>query len=60
MGETRYECKLKEVMSVDESALGGRLPLFDSDALNPSQKELYYWLMDVAVPGRKPRVSGQY
>ena len=37
-------------MSVDESALGGRLPLFDSDALNPSQKELYYWLMDVAVP----------
>ena len=37
-------------MSVDRSALGGRLPLFDSEALEPTQKELYGWLMDVAVP----------
>jgi 4-carboxymuconolactone decarboxylase len=37
-------------MSVDGSALGGRLPLFVSEALDPTQKELYDWLMDVAVP----------
>jgi 4-carboxymuconolactone decarboxylase len=37
-------------MSVDRSALGGRLPLFDSEALDPTQKELYDWLMDIAVP----------
>ena len=37
-------------MSVDGSALGGRLPLYRSEALDPTQKELYDWLMDVAVP----------
>jgi 4-carboxymuconolactone decarboxylase len=37
-------------MLVDGSALGGRLPLFHSEALDPTQKELYDWLMDVAVP----------
>jgi 4-carboxymuconolactone decarboxylase len=37
-------------MSVDGSALGGRLPLYDIEALDPPQKELYDWLMDVAVP----------
>lgn len=37
-------------MSVDGSDLGGRLPLYDSEALDPTQKELYDWLMDVAVP----------
>jgi 4-carboxymuconolactone decarboxylase len=35
-------------MSVDD--LGGRLPLYDGKALNAAQKELYDWLMDVAVP----------
>ncbi|OBG28586.1 carboxymuconolactone decarboxylase family protein [Mycobacterium sp. 852002-51057_SCH5723018] len=35
-------------MSVDD--LGGRLPLYDGEALNPAQKELYDWLMTVAVP----------
>ena len=28
-------------MSGDGSALGGRLPLYDSEALDPGQKELY-------------------
>ncbi len=37
-------------MSVDGSALGGRLPLYGSEALDPTQKELCDWLMDVAVP----------
>lgn len=35
-------------MSVDD--LGGRLPLYDGKALNAAPKELYDWLMDVAVP----------
>jgi 4-carboxymuconolactone decarboxylase len=35
-------------MSVD--GLGGRLPLYHGNALNPAQKELYDWLMNVAVP----------
>ena len=35
-------------MTVDD--LGGRLPLYDSEALDPAQKELYDWLMNVAVP----------
>ena len=35
-------------MSVDN--LGGRLPLYHGEALNPAQKELYGWLMNVAVP----------
>ncbi len=35
-------------MSVDD--LGGRLALYDGEALNPAQKELYDWLMNVAVP----------
>lgn len=37
-------------MSIDGNALGGRLPLYGSEALNPAQKALYNWLMDVAVP----------
>lgn len=37
-------------MSVHGSALGGRLPLYDSEVLDPTQKELYDWLTDVAVP----------
>jgi 4-carboxymuconolactone decarboxylase len=35
-------------MSVD--GLGGRLPLYHGEALNAAQKELYDWLMNVAVP----------
>ena len=35
-------------MSVD--GLGGRLPLNDGKALEPAQKELYDWLVRVAVP----------
>ena len=35
-------------MSVDD--LGGRLPLYDGEALHAAQKELYDWLMNVAVP----------
>jgi 4-carboxymuconolactone decarboxylase len=35
-------------MSVDD--LGGRLPLYDGEALNAKQKDLYDWLMNVAVP----------
>jgi 4-carboxymuconolactone decarboxylase len=35
-------------MTVDD--LGGRLPLYSGDALDPAQKELYDWLMNVAVP----------
>jgi hypothetical protein len=34
-------------MSVDGSALGGRLPLYDREALETAQKKLYDWLMDV-------------
>ncbi|MGO9035057.1 carboxymuconolactone decarboxylase family protein [Mycobacterium sp.] len=37
-------------MSIDGDALGGRLPLYSSEALDPAQKALYDWLMDVAVP----------
>ncbi len=37
-------------MPVDDSTLGGRLPLYDGEALNPAQKELYGWLMNVAIP----------
>jgi 4-carboxymuconolactone decarboxylase len=37
-------------MSIDENALGGRLPLYGSEALDPAQKALYDWLMNVAVP----------
>jgi 4-carboxymuconolactone decarboxylase len=35
-------------MPVD--GLGGRLPLYHGEALNAAQKELYDWLMNVAVP----------
>jgi 4-carboxymuconolactone decarboxylase len=35
-------------MSVEN--LGGRLALYDGEALNPAQKELYDCLMNVAVP----------
>lgn len=37
-------------MSIDGDALGGRLPLYSSEALDPAQKALYDWLMDAAVP----------
>lgn len=37
-------------MSISESALGGRLPLYDPDALEAGQRELYGLLMNVAVP----------
>ncbi|HME77512.1 MAG TPA: carboxymuconolactone decarboxylase family protein [Mycobacterium sp.] len=37
-------------MSVDHSALGGRLPLYDRESLDPAQKELFDWLMNAAVP----------
>lgn len=37
-------------MSVDGSDLGGRLPLYDHEALDPGQRELYDWLANVAVP----------
>jgi 4-carboxymuconolactone decarboxylase len=37
-------------MSIDGNALGGRLPLYGSEALDPAQKALYDWLMNVAVP----------
>lgn len=36
-------------MSVD-NRLGGRLPLYDREGLEPAQKELFDWLMTVAVP----------
>ena len=35
-------------MSIDH--LGGRLPLYDAEALDPAQHELYDWLNNVAVP----------
>jgi 4-carboxymuconolactone decarboxylase len=38
------------LMSIDRRSLGGRLPLYDREALNPGQRELYDWLMNVAVP----------
>jgi 4-carboxymuconolactone decarboxylase len=38
------------LMSIDGDALGGRLPLYNSEALDPAQKAIYDWLMDVAVP----------
>jgi 4-carboxymuconolactone decarboxylase len=37
-------------MTVDEVTLGGRLPLYDREALEPAQKELFDWLMNKAVP----------
>jgi 4-carboxymuconolactone decarboxylase len=36
-------------MSVD-NGLGGRLSLYDREALEPAQRELFDWLMTVAVP----------
>ena len=37
-------------MTVDADTLGGRLPLYDREALEPAQKELFDWLMNKAVP----------
>jgi 4-carboxymuconolactone decarboxylase len=37
-------------MSIDRSGLAGRLPLYSREALGPSQRELYDWLTDVAIP----------
>jgi hypothetical protein len=37
-------------MTVDGVTLGGRLPLYDREALEPAQKELFDWLMNKAVP----------
>jgi 4-carboxymuconolactone decarboxylase len=37
-------------MSDNESTLGGRLPLYAREALDPAQKDPFDWLMDNAVP----------
>lgn len=37
-------------MTVNEITLGGRLPLYDREALQPAQKELFDWLTNQAVP----------
>jgi 4-carboxymuconolactone decarboxylase len=37
-------------MSADHGTLGGRLPLYNREALDPAQKELFDWLMSIAVP----------
>lgn len=37
-------------MSFDVGGLGGRLPLFEREAVDSEQRKLYDWLMDVAVP----------
>ena len=37
-------------MTADGVTLGGRLPLYDREALEPAQKELFDWLMNKAVP----------
>ena len=37
-------------MTADGVTLGGRLPLYDREALEPGQKELFDWLMNKAVP----------
>jgi 4-carboxymuconolactone decarboxylase len=37
-------------MTVNGVTLGGRLPLYDRQALEPAQKELFDWLMNKAVP----------
>ena len=37
-------------MTVNGVTLGGRLPLYDREALEPAQKELFDWLMKEAVP----------
>ena len=37
-------------MTLNEVTLGGRLPLYDREALEPAQKELFDWLTQKAVP----------
>jgi 4-carboxymuconolactone decarboxylase len=37
-------------MSVNNSTLGGRLPLYAREALDPAQKELFDWLMLKGAP----------
>ena len=37
-------------MTVNGVTLGGRLPLYDREALEPAQKELFDWLTKEAVP----------
>jgi 4-carboxymuconolactone decarboxylase len=37
-------------MTIDAVSLGGRLPLYRREALEPAQKELFDWLMSRAVP----------
>jgi 4-carboxymuconolactone decarboxylase len=37
-------------MTLDGDTLGGRLPLYDRESLEPTQKELFDWLMTKAVP----------
>jgi 4-carboxymuconolactone decarboxylase len=37
-------------MTADAANLGGRLPLYRREALEPAQKELFDWLIDKAVP----------
>ncbi len=37
-------------MSMEGGGPGGRLRLYDREALDPAQRELFDWLMNVAVP----------
>ena len=37
-------------MSINDSTLGGRLPLYAREALDPAQKELFDWLVIKASP----------
>lgn len=37
-------------MTADGVTLGGRLPLYNREALEPAHKELFDWLMNKAVP----------
>jgi 4-carboxymuconolactone decarboxylase len=43
-------CEERQFMTVDDVALGGRLPLYDRAALEPAQRELFDWQMGNAVP----------
>jgi hypothetical protein len=40
-------------MTGDGATLGGRLPLYDREALEPAQKELFDWLMKRPSLGRR-------
>ena len=40
-------------MTANGVTLGGRLPLYDREALEPAQKELFDWLMTKPSRGRR-------